>query len=91
MMIDMGILHCWKEAGGHLPRLSKRAFGGKIWITGCFKNKMISTWSHHVIVLLFLLQEVYPGICNLIKWIEANDAFCKKDEVWDIQLLQSRC
>jgi len=35
------------------------------------------------------LEEAYPGICNLIKWIEDNDAFCKKDNVWDTLLLQS--
>ena len=29
-------------------------------------------------------------MCGLIGWIKENDAFCKKNEVWDLQLLQSR-
>ena len=35
-------------------------------------------------------KEAYPGICGQIKWIEDNDAFCKKDDAWDLQLLQAR-
>ena len=39
---------------------------------------------------MITVKEAYPGMCGLIGWIKENDAFCKKNEVWDLQLLQSR-
>ena len=39
---------------------------------------------------MITIKEAYPGMCGLIGWIKENDAFCKKNEVWDLQLLQSR-
>ena len=59
--------------------------GGVVRVKGFLMLKKL-----HFSCTMAFLKEAYPGMCGLIGWIKENDAFCKKNEVWDLELLQSR-